>query len=885
MRLKLRHKINGAILITFIVIGLIFVPFELLLQSRHSESIYKETQSLLQMVVNREQEVIASEIYQGLIRAITLRLDQILEQGKIYQISVYDRTGRPLVSRGPRPETQALSEKVMERLSTQADIHNQNCNGIFSMVLMQKMEVIGEPVGFIRICYSLEAVKHRQHVSMIILGALLASIFIVMLILLNLIMSRTVVKPILSLSEDMDRMRAGKVPQNIYQKSKDEIGMLSAAFNRMARDLTTSYHEVDLKRTQLLEAQKYLSNIINSMPSVLLGVDEAIKVTQWNLQAERITGITFEKAIGKPLTHVLPQIEDNLEMVHQALQNHIVRKVEEVRWEISGKIRFMDITIYPLITSTGQGGVILVDDVTDRMRTQEALRESQEKYRLVVENANDGIIILQDGVIKFANPQAEVLSGYTAAELPAVPFINYVSEEDRALVMKNHALRLEGGPAPRNYSFRIKNKSGKQLWINTSSVLISWNHQPATLNFLRDITEQKRAGENLLHAQKLEAIGTLAGGIAHDFNNLLQVIQGYAQLLLFDKKDRTTFQRELESIMNAARKGGELTMQLLTFGRKVESHPKPVDINLQIEKTEKMLSRTIPKMIEIQLQLAQNLPTVYVDPGQIEQVVMNLVLNARDAMPERGKIEIETEAIVLDEEAAKNHLVPKPGEYVRISVSDTGQGISEDLMDHIFDPFFTTKKMGDGTGLGLAIVYGIVKNHNGSIQCYSVPGKGTTFKLYFPAFASSSMPSSGEDTAVVAPSVVGGKETILLVDDEETLRDIGRQLLEKFGYQVLTASNAEEAIEIYSDQHAQIHLVILDLVMPGMGGVKCIDELVHLNPEAKIIIASGYFVNGDQKEMSKTAKTKGFIKKPFVLEGMLHEVRRVLDAENGALDQ
>jgi PAS domain S-box-containing protein len=880
MPLTLRYKINGAILVTFIVISLIFISIQLLVQSRRSEAVSKEIEILLQMVVEREREAIANEIYQNLERALTLRLDHIREKGNIFLLSLFDKTGQLLVSRGLDPDRVGLSKDEIQALSNDILIRHENYGNIYSMVYMQKIEIIGEPVGFIRICYSLEALKQEQLESMMILGALLGSILVIMLVLLNLIMSRTVVKPILSLSESMNRMRAGKFEPHVSPKSGDEIETLSTAFNRMGRDLATSYQEVDRKRFQLSSARQYLSSIINSMPSILVGVDEALQVTQWNLRAERFTGIEPEEAIGKPLSDVFPRMAQNEQMVHRALQKGSIQKGETVQWEIDDSPCYMDITVYPLVTSGAVGTVIRIDDVTDRRLTEAALHESQEKYRLVVENANDSIIILQDGLIKFANQKSAALTGYTVEKLMATPFIDFVFKEDQAVVMKNHVARMQGRPAPASYDFKIKNKSGGPVWVNISAVLISWDNRPAILAFLRDISEQKRLEEQILHVQKMEAIGTLAGGIAHDFNNLLQVIQGYAQLLLLGKKGPNEYQKEVKSILTAAQKGGDLTMQLLTFGRKVETNPKSVSINMQIEKTLKMLSRTIPKMIDIQFRPLKDLPNVFVDPGQIEQVVLNLVINARDAMPDGGRIDIETQMVSLDDSAVKIHMVPKPGKYVLMRIADTGHGMSSDVVDHIFEPFYTTKKIGDGTGLGLAIVYGIVKNHSGSIQCKSMPGRGTTFDVYFPATAPPAIPTPKPVAAL--PDPVGGTETILLVDDEENIRDIGQQLLEKFGYTVLTAANTEEALEIYTESQTPIHLVLLDLVMPGMGGSKCLNVLLEMDPEAKIVIASGYHTDPTKKSDMENAlpKARGFIKKPFVLESMLHEVRRVLDGHD-----
>jgi two-component system cell cycle sensor histidine kinase/response regulator CckA len=548
------------------------------------------------------------------------------------------------------------------------------------------------------------------------------------------------------------------------------------------------------------------------------------------------------------------------------MRDRTPKKHENVMLEILGEKIFMDLTVYPLVTNGVEGAVIRIDDVTEKKNTEDALFESQEKYRLVVDNANDGIVILQDGIIKFANPKTVAVSGYSMDELTRMHFIDLIAEEDKELALNNYLARLSGKGASKEYIFRIRNRGGQMLWVDIHVVIITWEGRPATLNFIRDITRQKKTEEQLQQAQKMEAIGTLAGGIAHDFNNLLQAIQGYTQLLLLDKEKSKASHRELEEILGAARRGGELTRQLLTFSRKVESSMRPVDINTEIKKVEKILSRTIPKMIEIQLNLTEDLYTVNADSGQVEQVLMNLAVNARDAMKEGGKIVIETENVILDKEYCETNLIEKAGEYVLLSFSDTGHGISKESLEHIFEPFFTTKKVGEGTGLGLAMVYGIMMSHKGAINCYSVPGRGTTFRIYLPAIESFKETFLPEITE--APR--GGTETILLVDDEDLLRDIGGQILENFGYTVLQAKDGEKALEIFNDGQVRINLVILDLIMPGMGGAKCLDELLKLNPETKVIIASGYFANG-------SAGAKGFIKKPYILESMLHEIRRVLE--------
>jgi two-component system cell cycle sensor histidine kinase/response regulator CckA len=389
---------------------------------------------------------------------------------------------------------------------------------------------------------------------------------------------------------------------------------------------------------------------------------------------------------------------------------------------------------------------------------------------------------------------------------------------------------------------------------------------------LRDITENKQLEEQLTQSQKMEAIGTLTGGIAHDFNNLLQAINGYSDILLLRKtKDDPDFSN-LTAIKNAGERAAALVRQLLMFSRKAEIELKPIEINHEVEMAYKILRRTIPKMIDIELRLGNRIWAINADHVQIEQIILNLGTNAADAMPDGGRLLIETENTVLDEEYAQSHLDAKPGHYVLLTVSDTGQGMEKEIMQKIYDPFFTTKSIGRGTGLGLASVYGIVQSHGGYISCYSEVGQGTTFKVYLPAIEQSSM----VETSSIPEFLPGGNESVLLVDDEEWIRDYAREVLTEYGYTVYTASSGEEALAIYNSSNSSFDLVILDIGMPGMGGHKCLSELIRFNPAAKIIIASGYSVNG-QANKSLESGAAGYLGKPYKTSELLGKVRAILD--------
>jgi two-component system, cell cycle sensor histidine kinase and response regulator CckA len=354
----------------------------------------------------------------------------------------------------------------------------------------------------------------------------------------------------------------------------------------------------------------------------------------------------------------------------------------------------------------------------------------------------------------------------------------------------------------------------------------------------------------------------------------LHVALGYSELLIGDEGLSRRHRADLQKIHEAAKRGADLVQRLLTFSRKTEIKPHPLDLNRRINEMRKMIERTIPKMIDIQLFLAQDLATINVDPTQLDQVLMNLAVNARDSMPDGGKLIVETANIAIDEENARTHLDVKPGNHVLLTITDTGSGMDKETLEHIFEPFFTTKESGQGTGLGLATVLGIVQQHEGFIRCYSELGHGTTFKIYFPAIESEE--EVKETTVKAMPR--GGSETLLLVDDEELIRDLGSRILIKVGYKVIKASNGKEALRVYQQRSDEISLVILDLIMPEMGGKQCLEGLLSLDPSAKVIIASGYSANGPTKD-ALAAGAKGFVNKPYDIRQLLEVVRGVLDAE------
>ncbi|MBF0528411.1 MAG: PAS domain S-box protein [Deltaproteobacteria bacterium] len=546
----------------------------------------------------------------------------------------------------------------------------------------------------------------------------------------------------------------------------------------------------------------------------------------------------------------------------------------------------LEVLISPLKNSDGKvtNAVIQHLDITERVRAAEALRESEIKFKNFSEQSFVGIYMIQDDVLKYANPKFAQMFGYTVEECSDnMRFRDLIHPEDLNKVQEAVIKRLSGQAESIHYTAKCVKKYGELIDVEIYGASILFKGRPAAIGTVLDVTEKKRAEQQekklqaqLVHAQKMESIGRLAGGVSHDFNNLLQAISGYTSLLLMNKTKTDSEYRRLKAIEKAIERAAQLVKQLLLFSRKVETERRPLYLNQEVENASGLLERTIPKMINIEFHPGSPLWMIQADPVQIEQILLNLGGNAADAMPDGGKLIIETGNITLGEESAGNYLGATPGNYVLLTVTDTGQGIGQEAIPHIFDPFFTTKEIGKGTGLGLASVYGIVKGHGGYINCYSEIGQGTTFKIYLPAIEQKEITS---DSSSEEQLPIGGTETILLVDDETSIRDSASTGLKRFGYKVITATSGEEALEIFIAQRDKVKLVLLDIGMPGMGGYRCLQEILLVDPSAKILISSGYSADGRMKNTLK-AGAAGYVGKPYQLNDLLYKIRAVLDEKS-----
>ncbi|MEW6262483.1 MAG: response regulator [Thermodesulfobacteriota bacterium] len=499
----------------------------------------------------------------------------------------------------------------------------------------------------------------------------------------------------------------------------------------------------------------------------------------------------------------------------------------------------------------------------------------QKLLATAVEQAAEAISIAgSDGNLQYTNPAFVNMSGYTVEEVLGRKLCFPWGEENISLFENEVWPALVRGEAWTGH-IKKRKKDGSLYHSNTTISPVQ-DDAGRIVNYVsvcRDITRELDLRNQLSQAQKMEAIGALAGGVAHDFNNLLTIVLGYAELLLMNKDLGEEVRSDLEKIAQAAQNGGELVQRLMMFSRKAEIKARPINLNQQIEKLQKLLSRTIPKMIEIRLHLAEDLAVVNADPTQMEQVLMNLAVNSKHAMPDGGRLAIETRNILLDEEYCRLHVEARPGEYVLLAVSDTGHGMDDKTMQRIFEPFFTTKGPGEGTGLGLAMVYAIIKQHQGHIRCYSTPGQGTTFKIYLPVFQ-----GQGREVKASRKKSLprGGRETILLVDDEPAILDMGVRILGSAGYKVILASTGEEALEAFQKARGEVALIVLDLIMPGMGGRRCLKKIRRLDDRVKIVISSGHTEFGLERNTLPEG-ADGFISKPFTMSELLRPVREVLD--------
>lgn len=646
------------------------------------------------------------------------------------------------------------------------------------------------------------------------------------------------------------------------------IGDQSLALG-IARDIT--------RRKQAEKALRFTQFSIDRSADAAIWMGPDARFIYVNEAACRSLGYSRKELLSMSVFDIDPDFPPDVWKKHwKDIKERGTFTIESHHRTREGKLFPVEVTVNFMEFEGKEYNCAYVHDITERKKARVELEKSMSLLTATLESTADAILVvdLEGGLQRFNQKLLEMwnVSEQFSTTIksdngapPEQPLLSHPEEEFM------RAEEIYEDPDRERFDV-LELTDGRILERYTKPQKVGGKTIGIVLSF-RDITEQKQLERQLLQAQKMESIGTLAGGIAHDFNNLLGGILGYASLTKSEiSKDHRIF-RYIETIEKSAVRAAELTSQLLAFARGGKYEVRPVDLNGIIEETINMVGRTFDKSIEIKTHLNDKLPTVEADSGQLQQVLLNLCVNAADAMPGGGKLVIETGTEVLTEEYVRTHMEAKPGSHVVLTLTDTGVGMDRETIERIFEPFFTTKGEGKGTGLGLSMVYGVVKNHGGHIRVYSEPGEGSTFRIYLPA---DGKPETREPTETEAPC--GGTELVLVVDDEESIRALARDMLENNGYSVLLAENGEEAIEVYGRHNGDISLVILDMIMPRMGGRETFLKLKACNPEVKALLSTGYSKNAKAQEILDSG-VMGFIQKPYQVDALLSKVRTVIDSE------
>ena len=566
----------------------------------------------------------------------------------------------------------------------------------------------------------------------------------------------------------------------------------------------------------------------------------------------------------------------------ELLEDHIRDSLETTgKWSEQVSLSRRDGTRIPVemaITAMAQGGVVCVArDISDRLKAERAHSETEAKYKMFIEQVAAVSYIAEvgfHGKWHYVSPQVESIFGYTPEEWLAESenWTRLVVDEDHPLIeaAEENCMRAKRFQA----EYRLRRKDGRIIWVSDNAVFVPGSEShPLMEGIIVDITERRVLEDQLQQARRMEAVGRLAGGVAHDFNNLLTIIKGYVELALNRIGGQPELRGNIQQIADAAERAVTLVRQLLAFSRKQVLKPKVLDLSSIVLNMDKMVRRLMNENIEMRTNVEKSLGPVKADPGQIEQVILNLIVNARDAMPDGGKLWIETRNVELEPGIANDQASIKPGPYVMLSVTDTGVGISAETLPHIFEPFYTTKESSRGTGLGLSTVYGIVKQSGGHISVTSELGKGTTFKVHLPRAEEALQPQKAE---WVEPATGGGGETILLVEDEPAVRELARTVLSEQGYTVIEAQNSEDAVRLAGKHRSEIHLLLTDVVMPGMSGRDLANHLTALHPYLRVLYMSGYTHNVIA-ENGTLEEGLSFLQKPFTPRALTQRVRETLD--------
>lgn len=750
-----------------------------------------------------------------------------------------------------------------------------------ALLFIQPIRYRNKPLGFIWI-------KASTHLLQVTIKDYLITMVLLMLVLMlvTYIMAswfqKFISRPIIKLTEVTRKISAeGDYTTRVHKQSYDEIGSLYDGFNSMLNTIQDREQERNLARAHLEESRRSLNRAQqiahigsftwNAGSRKVQFSDELYRIYGWPIPDKKIeltmnrvySGIdpTDKKRVKKAIRAAIANgksTSNEYRIIQGDRSKRWVRGMIVPQFDKSGKV----------INVSG-----IVQDITEQKAAEKALEQGEKRWSSFIDNSNDAIYLLYEGNFEMVNQRFLEMFEISEEELhkPDFNFMQLIDPQSYPDLETRDKKIKAGETVDNRYEFMGLTTSGRRLNLEVNVSYIPYKDGNAVQGFLRDITERVDLEDQLRQAQKMEAIGRLSGGIAHDFNNLLTIILGYSELAQVKVEPGHPVLKSIEQISKAGQRAEALTRQLLAFSRRQVIQPVVIDPSQLVLDLHKMLQRLIGEDLELIILPHENTGMIKADPGQMEQVILNLSVNARDAMPDGGKLTIEIRNTTVKETSKE---LPA-SQYVCIEVADNGVGMDKELQDQIFEPFFTTKEQGKGTGLGLSTVYGIVQQNNGSIQVNSVPGKGTTFQLYFPVVEREEISDTGMDGKETS---LAGSERILLVEDVEGLRQLATATASERGYQVVAASHAQEALALFEEHNGHFDLLLTDVVMPGMNGKKLSELLTKKNPGLKVLFMSGYtddaivhhgILNDDIS----------FIQKPFTPTRLLRKIRSVLDEE------
>jgi len=666
---------------------------------------------------------------------------------------------------------------------------------------------------------------------------------------------------------------------------KERLFRLSSAVQN-ALKLKQERDQTKAAEEELRKSEERFRLISISAQDAIIMVDESTAVSFWNPAAEKIFGFSETEVVGRKLHDLIASKEDRqahikafVEFSEMGLGKFIGKVIEVEAITKDGDKIPVELSLARMALHGKWGAVGIIRDISERKQAENALRESEEKYRHLIQHSSDAIYLLYNRKFEVVNEKFFDMFGLTLQDInqPDFDFISLVAPKSRALIEDRARRQAEGEQLSPSYEFTAVTRDGREIEVETSVSYMPYKDGLATQGIIRDVTSRKELEKQLRQAQKMEVVGQLAGGVAHDFNNLLTIVSGYCDLLLTRQNLDPTVAHHINQINKAGRRARSLTNQLLAFSRKQVSKPVLLDINAEIVNSIQMYERLLGEDIEIIVDLEEKLPPILADPQQLEQVLMNLLVNARDAIhmnPVKGglkKIVIASSKVFLDKDFVASHPGCQIGPQLLLSVRDTGIGMDARTALKIFEPFFTTKEKGQGTGLGLSTVYGIVQQNNGAVFVKSKKNQGADFQIYWP-FAET--PDDSGMIKVETETVRAGAESILFVEDDAGVRDFARDALESFGYELHPAESAEEALEILNSG-CQCDLLVVDLVLPGMSGTDMVAKIHQKNNDIPVIYISGY-TNDHVLLQTMSRDDVYFIQKPYSMVTLTTKIREVL---------